>query len=131
MTSYTTPFVPTAGILLSVSCLFEIYATHVGRKRGIKLTSATVRPGAATQISSWSELLLSYQTHFPVFFFCVLTLTFSESLASTRLGAAFCAGVAIYLGLRVLTRTTMLERPRPLFAIDTLLILAAGLCYAF
>jgi hypothetical protein len=69
--------------------------------------------------------------NFPILFFCALTLTFTEALASSGFGAAFCAGAAIYLVLTMLTRTVKYETARPLFFTDLLLYLAPALCYTF
>jgi len=130
MTSKMSPLVSTAGILLFGNLLFQIFASHVGRKRGIRLTSATVRPGEATPVSALTASLYKFQRQFVTFLFCALTLGFPELLASTAFGAAFCAGIAVYLGLTVLSLTTKTDAPRPMFALDTLLYLAPALCYA-
>jgi len=122
--------VPTAGFLLLLNCLFQLYAMHVGKQRGISLTSVTVRAGTATPISSRRALFLRLLGRFPSYFFCTLTLAFPELLASTAFGAAFCGGVAVYLVLTVLTRTEKYESARSLLVVDALLYLAPALCYA-
>jgi hypothetical protein len=117
-------FVLTAGFLLLGTLVFQVYATRA-------VTSVSIRPGQVTRIAGRTVSLLKLQRRFPIFLFCVLTLCFPDLIAKSGFGAAFCAGIAIHLGLNILTRTYIMPgKPRPLFAPDTLLYLAPALCYA-
>jgi len=118
-----------AGILLLFNSVFQIWVVRLVRRQGT-LGSTTLSGSTASPITAFTVELHLLPKRFLVIFFGLVSIAFSDTLASTAFGVVISAGLSSYLGLEVWAMTRAQLSPSQLFGLDTLLYAAPAICLA-
>jgi len=125
----TSHLVFAGGALLLLLGVFKTLVLLKLQSPDSQVSAATVKSGVVKKMAPATLVRMEA----PKIFLCclggALAIAFAERLGGDPLGMLLCAGLACYFALEVWAVTTKVDNPRPLFAVDTLFLLAPGVCF--
>jgi hypothetical protein len=128
MTRLSSHFVFAGGTLLLLLGVFKsLVLSNLGRP-GARIQAATIQSGEVKVMKSSTAARMQIPEIFITLLGGCIAVAFADEIGSGLLGATICGGVALYFALEVWVVTTKPVNPRPIFALDTILLIAPAAC---